>query len=138
MARIQEKLKAYFLSNPKHIFFVDGFGALISAFFLGFILIVYQPFIGMPISILYLLAALALIFAVFSFSSIYFKHQLIDRKLKIIFYANTLYILLTVFFMIFYFEKLTIIGLVYFIFEISIVWSLVKIERDLSNEIQPH
>ncbi len=42
--------------KPKQLFLLDAFGALLSAFFLGFVLVKYQVYIGMPENVLYILA----------------------------------------------------------------------------------
>lgn len=50
-------------SNPKMIFIIDGFGAVISAFLLGVILVMFEDTFGMPRQTLYLLALIAVGFA---------------------------------------------------------------------------
>ena len=48
--------------NPKKLFLIDGFGAIISAFLLGVVLVKFEEKIGVPVSVLYLLATIPLFF----------------------------------------------------------------------------
>ncbi|MEM7297675.1 MAG: hypothetical protein AAF391_05350, partial [Bacteroidota bacterium] len=61
--------------NHKTIFLIDGVGACVSSFFLGYILVAFQSFIGMPVNVLYLLAGLALLFALYSLTKHFVQPQ---------------------------------------------------------------
>ena len=53
--------------NSKKLFLIDGFGAIISAFLLGVVLVKFQEKIGVPVSVLYLLATIPVFFAAYDF-----------------------------------------------------------------------
>ena len=111
-------------SNPiRRLFLIDGIGAVVSSICLGIVLVRFQAYIGMPINVLYILALIAGIFAIYSWTCylVYFRSGI---NLKIIGRLNLLYSLTTGLLVIIYFEKLTFLGLSYFIGEITILWIL--------------
>ena len=75
-------------SNPRKLLLIDGIGALVSALFLGVILVKWNPLIGMPIDVLYILAAIAGIFAVYSLSCHFFVKAHWAFYLRMIMIAN--------------------------------------------------
>lgn len=118
------------MSN-KQIFLLDGIGALLSTILLGFILVEFQSFIGMPVTVLYSLASIALLFALYSLSTHFLQPKRWRGYLKIIAGANLLYCLTTLFLVIYYFDLLTYWGIGYFITEIIILLFLVRLELNL-------
>ncbi|WP_420318491.1 hypothetical protein [Ekhidna sp.] len=114
--------------NPENIFLIDGIGALISTFLLGFVLIKLQEWIGMPQHLLELLAALAFIFAIYSFSMHIFKPKNWQLFLRIIAYTNLTYCIITLYLIVAQFNSLTSLGITYFLVEIVVILALVKIE----------
>ncbi|MEO9485114.1 MAG: hypothetical protein ABJG47_16760 [Ekhidna sp.] len=111
---------------------MDGLGALVSTVFLGVILVRLKDIIGMPPAILYLLACLALLFAAYSLTCYYLKSS--DKKyLRIIAVINTCYCLLTLGLIISFFESLTFLGLSYFVIEMIIILTLVRLEWNHSK-----
>ena len=62
-----KKILNTFVSNPNKLFLVDAFGALLSAFLVGIVLVRFERFFGIPSSTLYFLAALPILFAVYDF-----------------------------------------------------------------------
>ena len=62
-----QKAVKQFSSNPKKLFLIDGLGALVSAFFLGVVLVRLESFFGIPPFILYFLAFLPCLFAAYDF-----------------------------------------------------------------------
>ncbi|MCV9932516.1 hypothetical protein OIU80_09495 [Flavobacterium sp. LS1R47] len=121
-------------SKPKNIFLLDSIGAFITAFLLGFVLAKFQDAFGMPQTILYFLSALALVFAIYSSCCYYYVTTKWRSYLYPIMIANVLYCCLTSGLLIYYFHKLTILGLIYFILEISIIICLVVIERKVQRD----
>lgn len=109
------------------LFLIDGIGALVSAVFLGVVLVRLEPIVGMPLYALYLLAFLALIFAAYSLSC-YAFNQSNQKYLRFIALVNGSYCLLTLGLVIFYFKSLTYLGILYFGVEIIIILSLVRLE----------
>ena len=99
--------------TPGRLFLLDGLGACVTAMLLAGILIPFQEFFGLPLSALEVLLLFAVVFAFYSLSCAT---------------ANGLYCCLTAFFVIFYFERLTVLGLCYFLVEMMIILSLVFLE----------
>ena len=114
--------------TPKKIFLLDGIGALVSAFFLGIVLVYFESFVGMPMNTLYLLAGLAVIFFIYSISCFLFFPEKWRPFLIIIAIVNTLYSILTMALMIYYFQQLTWLGLSYFVLEILILLFIIQLE----------
>jgi hypothetical protein len=114
--------------KPKQLFLIDGLGALLTAFLLGTVLTTFQSLFGMPINVLFLLAAIAVVYAVYSF----FNHFRMQKNwkvyMKIIAIANFAYCLLTIGLMIFFCQELTTLGFAYFIIEAFIILSLATLE----------
>lgn len=126
------RLKAHTLTS-KQLFLIDGIGAVISAFFLGVILVQLEALIGMPENVLYPLAALAVIFACYSLSCYFISPTKWRLYLKIIATVNTLYSFLTLGLVLYHYTNLTILGLAYFIAEILILIGLIRAEIKLSK-----
>lgn len=132
---IVEQLK----SKPKTIFLIDGIGALItflSLFGIGFWL---HEYFGMPQSVLYSLAIIAIFYCVYAFFcyfSLFDKFGKAVKKwqcfLKVIIVANSLYCVLLFFLLIYFYQNITILGFIYFTLEISVITILVILEMKMS------
>jgi hypothetical protein len=116
-------------SNSKRIFLIDGLGALLSAFFLGIILVKFEVSFGMSRAILYALSSVACLFAIYSLCCYFFNFNNWQTYLKVIIIANTLYCSLTIGLVFFFYKSLTILGLIYFILELMVLIVLIFIER---------
>lgn len=116
------------ITNPKKLFLIDGIGAFLSAFFLGVVLVNLQKYIGLPKNILYVLAIIPVFFAVYSFSCYFFLKKNQNPFLKGIAIANLLYCCTTISLLIYFYQSLTILGLVYFILELLIVVAIIRLE----------
>jgi hypothetical protein len=116
--------------TPKNIFLVDAAGALSSAAIIGLVLPNFYSEIGLPIQILYLLAALAFVYSVFSFTC--FSLQQPKRALLLtIMLANLLYCVLTALIVVRHFHDMGNWGIFYFATEILIILLLVTVERNV-------
>ena len=124
-----EKLTA----NPKRLFLIDSLGAILTAFNLAVILAGFEEYFGMPVDVLYFLAGIACIFAVYSCICYYHFPNRWPPFLKAIAIANLLYCCLTMGFVIAYYLQLTALGVSYFLLELIIVVGLVSIELRTSN-----
>ncbi len=122
---IIEKLK----TKPKKIFLIDGLGALITAFFLGIILANFETSFGMPKTNLYLLSIIACIFAFYSFCCSFFVTNNWRHFLKWLIIANAIYSCLSIGLVFHFFQNLTILGLFYFLIELTVMISLILFER---------
>ena len=123
-----QKLIEKFIDRPGQLLLIDGSGALISAFFLGFVLVRLQGFIGMPVDILYILATLAGFYALYSFGCHFLPIKIRPVHLRIIALANILHCLLTAFLLVEYHPQITDLGRLYFFGEIAVVLVLAYLE----------
>ena len=119
--------------NKKNIFLVDGIGALVSTLFLGVLLPALKAWIGMPVQMLYILAGIAALFAVYSLSCFKFVDHSNTRWLKVIMTGNLLYCGLTATIVAQRFSELTLLGKSYFIGEIFVILGVVFVERKVLN-----
>ncbi len=117
-------------NNPKQIFLIDSIGALLTASILFSIAIGCPGFLGMPAHILFLLAATAVTFAVYSFCCFQFL-PVYWPYLKAIILANAMYCILTAVLVYTFFNNITLWGLLYFTGEILVILVLVFFEYKL-------
>ncbi len=127
-------MKALFL-NPKKLFLIDSLGALLSAFMLGVLLVYFQNEVGMPKNILYFFAIMACCLSIYSFLNFLLRKNNWSPFLYIIAYANLFYCFITIGFVVYHFNRLTIIGLLYFIAEIIILILLASMELKLASKL---
>ena len=120
--------------TPKKLFLIDGLGAVTSAFMLGFVLVKFQVFIGLPKNTLYTLSIIPCFFILYSFYCFYKLPKNWKFYLKIIAILNVLYCLLTISLVTIHFEKITFLGISYFILEIIVIGILTSIELKNSNK----
>lgn len=114
--------------TPTNLFLLDALGALISAFLLSFVLVKLKSIIGMPVEVLYILAAVPAVFALYSFSCFFFVRERWRPFLKLIAIANSVYCLVSLAMIFYHYEELTKLGIAYFLVEIVIVLLLVGVE----------
>lgn len=114
--------------NARKMLLVDGIGALVSAILLGYVLAQFSGSIGMPVKMLHQLAAVAGMFAVYSFTTYMFVKENCKPYLKVIAIANLLYCCLTVGLLVYFKTELTTLGLLYFIAEVVVILTLVIVE----------
>lgn len=119
--------------NPKLIFLIDGLGALLSTFLLGFVLIELQNLFGMPAEVLHFLATIASIFALYSFICAFCINKNWRFFLKIIAIFNLSYCILTFFLVYANQIFLTNLGVIYFSIEIIIITILALFEIKLAS-----
>lgn len=112
----------------RKIFLIDSIGALLSAVLLGLVFVYYQYLIGMPVHILRVLAGVAVLFMLYSFSCYYINPVNAKARLRTIAIANLLYCVTTLILMGVYFDELTLLGFTYFILEILVITFLARFE----------
>ena len=110
------------------LFLIDGFGAMVSIFMLGVVLVNNQPLVGMPVEVLRILASIPCVFAIYSFAGRFIIKGRVEPYLKWIAVANLSYCLLTAALMVLFFAELTWLGIAYFVLEIMIVVYLSRAE----------
>lgn len=119
--------------DPRKLFLIDACGALLSAFLLGIILTRFESTFGMPRNVLYFLALVPCIFALYSFSCFFKMPEKWQPFLKAIAYSNQLYCCVTMGLVLYFYQQLTWLGVGYFVVEIVIVVTLAGIELKASN-----
>lgn len=119
--------------KPKTVFLIDELGAVLTAILLMTIR-TYNEYFGMPRKTLTILSIVALIFAIYSFSCFLFSHNNSQKLLRPIIVANLTYCILTLGLVIYFYNRLTILGLAYFTGEILIICGLVHIELKTLKE----
>lgn len=120
--------------NPKILFLIDGFGALLSAFLLGVILVRFESSFGMPRKTLYFLAALPCFFVVYDFICYRIVGENWRPFLKAIAVANLMYCCVSVALLVDHYSKLTDLGVAYFLIEIVILIVLSGIELKIASK----
>ena len=120
--------------QPKTVFLIDSAGALFSAFMLGLVLANFNTFFGVPENILYLLASIAAVFAVYSFVCFLINPKRPSFYLRMIATANLFYCTLSIGFMIHLYYLLTVWGFLYFILEKLAILLLVYLELKTANQ----
>jgi hypothetical protein len=115
-------------SDPKKLFLIDSLGAVLTAFFLGVILVKLEDSIGMPKTALYFLASIACMFAVYSICCYFLLVSNWRPYLKGIAIGNLLYCWLTIVLVFYFYQKLTMLGLAYFVLELIVLSGLIIIE----------
>ena len=118
----------------KSLFLIDGLGALVSAISLGVVLVQLESWVGMPPPVLYPLAGIAGLFALYSLSCFFFLKGNRSPFLKGIAIANLLYCGLTLGAMIFHAEHLRPLGWTYFAGELVIVVGLAVLELKMASD----
>jgi energy-converting hydrogenase Eha subunit G len=113
-------------SRPYQIFLIDGFGALLTTGLLYFIVARIDFLFKIPQSTVYLLAGIALCFAIYSLSCYTLRPKNWKPCLKVIMVANLLYCMLTLGLLMS--NPVTIWDVLYFMGEVIIVLILVRIE----------
>ena len=124
-------------TNPKRIFLIDAFGALLTTISLFGILAQLEQYFGMPKNTLYLLSGIAFCLFTYSISC----HRLIKSNwkpfLRILIICNIIYLLISLGLMIKYSEKLTELGWTYFILELIVIGIIVIVEyKSFLNKIR--
>ena len=120
--------------NPKKLFLIDGFGAILSAFLLGVVLVKFEELFGIPTSVLYFLATIPIFFVIYDVFC-YQKHLKIGLLLKGIAVLNILYCCISIGLISYHFSSITILGWTYIIVEIILVSFLAMIEFRVGKRI---
>lgn len=117
-----------FKKNPKKVFLMDAFGAIISLFSFLCILYPLETYFRIPVTTLFTLSIIAIFLFTFSFSCFKLIKQNWKTYLKIIIILNSLYILFSIGLVFYYLQQLTFLGVFYFIIEIAVILVVLYIE----------
>lgn len=121
--------------NGRNIFLFDGAGAILSVLLLGVILPAVQPWIGMPLQILYVLAAIPVVYAVYSFICYRWANHQNPIWLKVIMGGNALYCVVTLSLVGAYWSEMTRWGVLYFALESLVLLALVAFEGRIASSV---
>jgi hypothetical protein len=124
--------------NTRRLFLVDGLGAALTAFMLGFLVPMYSDLVGVPEYVLFSLASIALTFAIYSLSCFFLNVKRIRLFLAIIITGNTMYCLLTTVLIVLLKDTLTVFGLLYFLAEQLVVVTLIIVEVLVLTNLKPN
>jgi len=121
---------------PGNLFLIDSIGALIPSILLLYVLPHFEKVIGVPLNVLILLGSVAIVLFIYSFLCFYFLPQNWCVFMKIVAIANLLYCLLTAYLVAYLFEKLTALGITYFVCEICLIALLAFLELSVSKTLK--
>ena len=124
-----------FTSNPTQLFIIDGFGAILSAFLLGIVLVKFENIFGIPSKTLYALAAMPVFFAFYDLYCIRNKKDDLGYFMKGIAKINLTYCCVSILFAFYHLETITIFGWSYLIIEILIIIILSIIEYKVAMRL---
>ena len=124
LQRIIEKFSA----RPRLLFLTDGLGAWATAVVLVGVLARWETVFGMPLHVLYPLAAVACLFAFYSLSCYFLRIKNWRPFLILILTANLVYCVVSIGCLLYFKERITPPGFLYFFLEIMVVCVLVFIE----------
>lgn len=116
------KMNKLFIGS--NLFLIDFIGASIAALMLGLVVPALNLYINMPLTALYWLAIFAVFFAVYSLACYLLKPENWTSFLKLIAFLNLSYCLAILVLVFIHSDQLTLIGFIYFSFDILIVGSL--------------
>lgn len=114
--------------NPKNIFLLDSFGALLTTLLIYFVLRNFNDFFGLSKDVFECLSLIAFLFFIYSISCYFLVKQNWKSFLKIISIANILYCILTLSIVLYNYETISIYGIAYFLAEIAVIIGLVYFE----------
>ena len=114
--------------SPRKMFLIDGVGATVSASIMGLLIARFVSIFGMPASSAYLLAAIPILFIVYSFYHYFCFPKDWQINLKLIAAANLIYIFISIGVAFYHFEEMTKLGLAYFLMEIIVILIVVVME----------
>lgn len=119
--------------NPKRLFLIDGFGAILSSFLLGVVLVKLENLFGIPIPTRYFLAFLPCTFAVYDFYCFTRVKENVGLFLKCIAYINISYCCISLGLAFYHYNQITYFGWTYVLLEIVLVLALANLELKTAN-----
>ncbi len=123
------------LKEPKKIFLYDGVGALISAFFLGVVLVYFQEHIGIPKNTLYLLASFPILFFVYDVVCFFIVEKKMSIAIYILAIMNFLYCILSIVLALFHSVTIMPLGWIYIVLELLVLALIIIVEFKLSKRL---
>ena len=124
--------------NAKALFVIDSIGALLSAFLLAVVLSGFEPLFGLPRATLFFLAMFPCLFAVYDLNCFIWVGRNPGRYLKIIAIMNFGYCIISLITAIYRYNDLTILGWLYIVGEVIVVFSLAAFEFQVARRVIMH
>lgn len=119
--------------NPKKLFKIDGYGAVLSANLLGIVLVKLQYLIGIPKPTLYFLALMPCFFAIYDFYCYLTINGNFGSHLKRIAIINLIYCCMSFGLAFYHRDEITSLGWIYILTEIVIVGCLAIVELNVAK-----
>ena len=126
---------AKFISHPKKLFLIDGLGAILSAFLLGFVLVKLEQVFGIPSKTLYFLATMPVFFAIYDLYCARKNNDDLGQFMRGIAIINLIYCCISIVFAFYHFGTITIFGWSYLLMEILIIITLASIEFKVAKRL---
>jgi hypothetical protein len=136
MASIIRPFINKFTANPTQLFLVDGVGAVVTGCLLIFIRLGIEGALGMPLNILSVLSWVAFVYALYSLCCYFFVRSKWSAYLRIIGIANAIYCCVTMGLIFQFHQRLTGLGIAYFIGEVIIIAALVWVELTVCSRLK--
>jgi hypothetical protein len=130
-----ERIIEFGINNPRKLFLVDGLGAIVSAVLLGVVLVEFDQIFGIPKPVLYFLAILPCLFAVYDFYCLVTKQLRFAALLKAIAIMNICYSCLSIGLAIYHYKAITGFGWIFIILENVTVIALANLEFRVAKEL---
>ncbi len=121
--------------DPKKIFILDGIGAIVTALFLGIILVQLEKLVGIPVQTLYCLAVIPVFFMVYDYYCYQKENNQIAPFLKGIAILNLMYCILSLGLAFYHIDRLTVLGWTYVLIEILILIAVSVMELKFANKL---
>ena len=131
-----QQLLIWINNNPKNLFKLDGFGAMLSAVMLGIVLVRMESVFGIPKSALYILATLPCFFSIYDLYCYFKVDKNMGTYLKIIAISNLLYCCLSIGLGMYHKAVITTLGWMYILIEILIIGILAIIELGVAKKLK--
>ncbi|NBW35632.1 MAG: hypothetical protein EBR30_11575 [Cytophagia bacterium] len=126
----------YFSGKPEKLFLLDGLGAALTTCSLFFVVRNYNDYFGMPANILIYLSAVGLVYCAYSMLCYFLLKGHWTFYLRIIATGNFLYCVLTMTFLYACYNRLTRMGLTYFLGEMLIIVVLAYLELRVAQGLR--
>ncbi|CAI8398281.1 MAG: Uncharacterised protein [Flavobacterium sp. SCGC AAA160-P02] len=124
-----------FISHPKKLFLIDGLGAVLSAFLLGYVLVKLESLVGIPSKTLYFLATLPIFLVIYDLYCTRKNSDDSGQLMKGIGIMNLSYCCISIVFAFYHFGTITIFGWTYLLMEILIIIILAIIELKVAKRL---
>lgn len=130
-----KKLTHILIANPKKIFLIDFSGAIMSLSSLLLISRYFNAYFDIPDEVVKYLSIGALILILYSFSCLLFLKNTCVKFIKILAFSNILYCFLTILIAILFFKQITLLAVLYFAIELSVISIIIALEFSIAKGI---